>query len=423
LIDFGGISAKSILDFRIFPKTGEANGHPLVRFPSFWDIQRNMKRNRLFICIALVIFLLAASIYIACSQDFYRADGSDFFSLWLAPHLLLQGQDPYRSDVWVPAHDTFGARWISDPTFLYPLPLAVLLLPFGIFPLDVAAVLWVFLSLAAIMLVARKLIASWLPGKLLPYLLPALAGILLFRPTFLTLLVGQMEILLLLCLAGAAWLWEGGEWLKGGLLVSVVVLKPQIGLPLLALAGLWLLVHRRWTGLAGMGLAALGLFALGAVFDIGWVGRWLSIGQGKVSGVFGYSPTVWGVAATVCRHQYPCTSLLGGVLSIVVVAGGLWILLPRKELHPMNAIGVIIPVALLTTPYLWAYTQVLLIIPILLVMGRMYHRKLPYLLVATFPLTMAVLAFILLFVAVGLGTDVWSAAVPLASLILLGFLT
>jgi hypothetical protein len=382
-----------------------------------------VKKYYIIIYILFTVLLLAASFYIVRSQDYYRAEGGDFFSLWLAPHLLLQGQDPYRADIWVPAHDTFGARWISDPTFLYPLPLAVLLLPFGIFPLDVAAVLWVFLSLAAILLVARMLISSWLPGQLMPYLLPALAGIILFRPTFLTLLVGQMEILLLLCLAGTAWLWEGGEWLKGGLLASVVVLKPQIGLPLLALTSLWLLFHRRWAGLAGMGLAALALFALGAVFDIGWVGRWLSIGQGKVSGVFGYSPTVWGVAATVCRHQYPCTSLLGGVLSIVVVAGGLWILLPRKVLRPMNAIGVIIPVALLTTPYLWAYTQVMLMIPILLVMGRMYQRKLPYLLVATFPLTMAVLAFALLFVAVGLGSDVWSAAVPLASLILLGFLT
>jgi hypothetical protein len=381
-----------------------------------------MQNFRVYIYILLTALLLAASFFIARSQDFYRAEGSDFFSLWLAPHLLLQGQDPYLTDIWVPAHDTFGARWISDPTFLYPLPLAVLLLPFGVFPLDVAAVLWVFLSLVAVLLVARKLIASWQPGQLLPYLLPALAGIMLFRPTFLTLLVGQMEILLLLCLGGTALLWERGKWLKGGLLASVVMLKPQIGLPLLALTGLWLLVHRRWTGLAGMGLAALILFAIGAVFDIGWVDRWLSIGQGKVSGVFGYTPTVWGVSATVCHHQHPCTSLLGGVLSIVVVTAGLWILLPRKVLHPMNAIGVIIPVVLLTTPYLWAYTQVMLIIPILLVMGKMYQRKLPYMLVATFPLAMAVWAFALLFVAVGLGSDVWSAAVPLASLVLLGFL-
>jgi hypothetical protein len=381
-----------------------------------------MQNFRVYIYILLTALLLAASFFIARSQDFYRAEGSDFFSLWLAPHLLLQGQDPYLTDIWVPAHDTFGARWISDPTFLYPLPLAVLLLPFGVFPLDVAAVLWVFLSLVAVLLVARKLIASWQPGQLLPYLLPALAGIMLFRPTFLTLLVGQMEILLLLCLGGTALLWERGKWLKGGLLASVVMLKPQIGLPLLALTGLWLLVHRRWTGLAGMGLAALILFAIGAVFDIGWVDRWLSIGQGKVSGVFGYSPTGWGVSATVCHHQHPCTSLLGGVLSIVVVTAGLWILLPRKVLHPMNAIGVIIPVVLLTTPYLWAYTQVMLIIPILLVMGKMYQRKLPYMLVATFPLAMAVWAFALLFVAVGLGSDVWSAAVPLASLVLLGFL-
>ena len=382
-----------------------------------------MKNYRLCLFILSAAILLAASFFIARSQDFYRAEGSDFFSLWLAPHLLLHGQDPYRADIWVPAHDTFRARWISDSTFLYPLPLAVLLLPFGILPLDAAAVCWVFISLAAILPAAWKLTASWQPVQILPYLLPALAGIYLFRPTFLTFLVGQMEILLLLGLVGAAWLWERGMWLRGGLLSSVLLIKPQIGLPLLALVGVWLLARRRWAGLAGMGLGALALFALGAIFDVGWVGRWLSIGQGKVSGVFGYSPTVWGVSATVCHHQSPCTPLLGSVLAIVVVVGGLWIVLRRKLHQPMDVMGVTIPVALLATPYLWAYTQVLLVFPILLVMGRLYRRRMPYLLVATFPLAMAVLAFILLFVAVGLGTDVWSAVVPLASLVLLGLLT
>jgi hypothetical protein len=383
----------------------------------------NMKKFHPIIYIFLAILLLFASFYIARSQDFYRAEGSDFFSLWLAPHLLLHGQDPYHADTWIPAHDTYGAGWISDSTFLYPLPLAVLLLPFGIFPLDIAALLWVFISLGVIILVTWKLIAAWQPGQILPYLLPALAGIILFRPTFLTILVGQVEILLLLCLAVTAWLWEHGDWLFGGMVVSVVLLKPQIGLPLLALLCVWLLTRKIWAGLAGIGVAVLALYALGAIFDIRWVGRWLSIGQGKVSGVFGYSPTIWGISATICRHPEVCTSILGGVLSIIVVSAGLWIILQRKELHPMDVIGVVIPVALLVTPYLWAYTQVLLVIPILLVMGRLHQLKLPYLLVATYPLAMAVLAFILLFVAVGLGTDVWSATVPLASLVLLGVLT
>ena len=379
-----------------------------------------MKSQRIFLTSLLSALFLSASFYIAQSQDFYRAEGSDFFSLWLAPHLLLQGEDPFRADVWIPAHDAYGARWVSDSTFLYPLPLAVLLLPVGVFPLDIAAVIWVLLSLAAILWVTWRLITSWQREKALSYLLPALAGILLFRPTFLTLLVGQIEILLLLCLAGTAWLWERGKWLWGGMLAAVVALKPQIGLPLLALLAVWLLARRYWNGLVGMGLAALLLFGLGAVFDVGWVGRWLSIGQGKVSGVFGYSPTVWGLADTVCQRQGVCTSILGGGFSIAVIAGCLWMILRRKSLRPLQVIGVVISAALLVTPYLWAYTQVLLVIPILLVVEELYRRKIPYLLVATFPLAMAVLAFILLFVAVGLESDIWSAMVPLASLVLLG---
>jgi hypothetical protein len=381
-----------------------------------------VKNHRLFLLLLLAAILLAASLFIARSRDFYRADGSDFFSLWLAPTLLLQGQDPYNPDTWIPAHDTFGARWISDPTFLYPLSLAVLLLPLGILSLDMAAWLWVFFSLTALLLVTRNLIVYWKPENIFPYFLPALAGILLFRPTFLTLLVGQMEILLLLCLVGVTCFWKRADWLAGGMLSSVVLVKPQIGLPLLGFSGLWLLARRRWTGLAGMGLGVLTLFALGEVFDLGWVGHWLAIGQDKVSGVFEYSPTLWGVAATICRRQSAGTLLLGGALVAVVVAAGMWIIARRGSMNPVEVMAVIIPVSLLVTPYLWAYTQVLLISPILLVMGSLYRRGLPYLLVATFPLAMAVLAFGLLFVAVGLGTDVWSAGVPLASLVLLGLL-
>lgn len=382
-----------------------------------------MKNRRAIYFAGLAVLLLSISFVIARSQDFYRAEGSDFFSLWLAPHLLLQGHNPYRADLWIPAHAAYGARWISDATFLYPLPLAVLLLPLGILPLEPAAVIWVFISLAAIWLANWKLIASWRPDPFLAYLLPSLAGIFLFRPTILTFLVGQMEILLLLSLVGTARLWGRGAWLEGGLLSSVVILKPQIGLPMLGLLGIWLLVRQRWSGLAGMGLGALTLYALGAIFDSSWAGRWLSIGQDKVSGVFGFSPTGWGVAAALCHHQYPCASILGGVLSFTAAAAGLWIILCSQSRTPLNVIGVIIPVSLLATPYLWAYTQVLLVIPILLAMGSLYCRRLPYLLVATFPLGMAVLAFGLLFVAVSLGNDVWSAFVPLISLLLLGLLT
>lgn len=373
----------------------------------------------LFFCLAL---LLIPSFYLAQSLDYYRAEGSDFFSLWLAPHLILQGRDPYRADIWIPAHDTYGSRWISDSTFLYPLPLALLLVPFGILPLDLAAILWVFILFMALCFTIWKLIATWRPDPFLPYLLPALAGIVLFRPTFLTFLVGQIEILFLLCLVGVIVLWQHNAWLEGGMLASVVLVKPQIGLPLIGLLFLWLLARQRWSGLFGIGLGALSLFILGTLIDIHWVSTWLSIGQGKVSGVFEYTPTAWGVSATICHIHYPCTTILGGLFTIIVLAASLLIILRAHSSEPMHVMSVVIPVALLVTPYLWSYTQVLLIIPILHIMGRLHNKGLPYLLVATYPLLMAILAFIALFIAVALGSDVWSAVVPLASLLLLGFL-
>ena len=84
-------------------------------------------------------------------QSISYAD-SDFFSFWYAGHSVLTGNDPYNESYWVNERSQFGAVWVSDATFLYPLPLAVLLVPLGLFPLLWAYTLWVALSLVLALL-------------------------------------------------------------------------------------------------------------------------------------------------------------------------------------------------------------------------------------------------------------------------------
>ena len=136
--------------------------------------------NKIWPIIGLImvggVFLLV-SAKIVYSQKYVD---TDFFSFWLAGYSLLHGEDPYSTVWWISAHDAFGAEWISDETFLYPLSLAIFFIPFGLLPLDKAFVLWIVLSqfmiLFAVMLLLIR--ANWQEHK--QYLLPILAGVFLF---------------------------------------------------------------------------------------------------------------------------------------------------------------------------------------------------------------------------------------------------
>jgi len=75
-------------------------------------------------------------------------------------------------------------------------------------------------------------------------------------------------------------------------------------------------------------------------------------------------------------------------------------------------------VVLLITPYLWAYDQILLILPLAVVVMGMAESGIGYLRAALIPLGISVLALGLLFLAGSFGSDVWSAVVPLAILAL-----
>jgi hypothetical protein len=82
----------------------------------------------------------------------------------------------------------------------------------------------------------------------------------------------------------------------------------------------------------------------------------------------------------------------------------------------------IVSVAMLLTPYVWAYDQVLLVVPILAVMLELYRRKAKYFWTSTFPLLMTYLAAALLFLSLEVGTDAPAAGLPMISFAILSWL-
>jgi hypothetical protein len=369
----------------------------------------------------LGVLLVCSILFYAAVKIVYSLDypDSDFFSFWLAGRMNWENRDPYLESQWLDGHTRFGAQWVSDRTFLYPLPLAVLFAPFGLLPLDLAYIFWVFLS--EIMIIASVYLTAllWKPPRIAPYILPALAAVFLFRPVLITLRNGQLGALLLFIITAAVFLLEKDHWMAGGLLLPLLILKPQLGFPLLIILNLWLLVRKKYATLAGELFSGTALFLLGWIRNPAWAIEFLKIGGDKVNQAFGNAPTLWGNASFLCRGNLTCSLSLGALFSSVLVAGTVFFLLKRQlSMTPAWAASIFIPAALLITPYSWAYDHCLLIAPLFVIFLHLVRKDAPYLLSSLFILGFTILSLCLLIVAVLLGTDVWASLEALVILVL-----
>ena len=147
-------------------------------------------------------------------------------------------------------HHAFGVTWIPNQAYVYPLPLSLLFVPLGLLPLHQAFIVWVALSIMMILAALTLLLKTQAGSGLLASHYSA--GIIFFRPTILTLFTGQISGWLLLLLAITATLWENGKWEWGGLLLPLLMLKPNLGAPLVVLLGLWLLFQKRYKAILAM---------------------------------------------------------------------------------------------------------------------------------------------------------------------------
>ena len=128
-------------------------------------------------------------------------------------------------------------------------------------------------------------------------------------------------------------------------------------------------------------------------------------GMAKAGNFFRYTPTWWGQAANFCHWKDPCTNNLGLAGSILICFLGIWLVFRNhKKWEVWQAACIGIFVALQVTPYLWAYDQILLLLPILLITKYLFRSK-KELLAAIFPLFISLFSFLFLFIAVQSGKD------------------
>lgn len=375
----------------------------------------------LLIWMVVLIPVFGISAWLIVSRLNYR--DSDFFTFWLAGRLLSVAQNPYDSSLWLAGHRLYGAAWIPNSIFPYPLPLAIAALPLGVFDLKSGYFLWISLSQVFITL-SIYLSVNWDSTVRFKFLfVPLLLGAFLFRPTLVALRNGQISAFLLLLLALVSFLWTRRRWWQGAVLVSLLVFKPTIGLPVAGLCILYLFVQKQYRAI-GTSLLTLVLMAVaGWLIDPEWIGKFLAVGGGKFNETFGYNPSIWGLSGFICQQSRLCTVTVGSLFSIAIIAATLLLIAVRgKWCSPPLVLGLVVPVSLLITPYLWAYDQILLLVSVCLIVELLARKGYPFLMAASFPILFSLVSLFLLYLANISGHDAWSAGISFIAISLILFL-
>jgi len=244
---------------------------------------------------------------------------------------------------------------------VYPPQTALLFAPLTVISYGKAASIWALLSIAAYLLIVRAAIR--ITGGPIADDSLLWAGALAFPPFWLTVMNGQVTLILLGAFF-AAWiaLRRRQNFLAGAAL-GLVAIKPQFGLPLVVVV----IAGREWAMLAG---AAASVATQAAVV-------WLTMGSDALWGYWTFIPAILGNADVLEAKPFnshsirSLTGLLPGPIGAMVwtVASG-WVLWRVAQVWrstaPLNIrLGTTILAAVLVNPHLIVYDATVLVLPLI----------------------------------------------------------
>ena len=360
--------------------------------------------------IIITLSLIGGMIFLRTQMSkTFDYQNSNFAFFWLSGRMILQGESPYNETQYLAGHDTYGIKWRPNNIFPYPLPLALIFIPFGLISLANAYILWQIVSLVSIALIIFILLNHWKESAQRRLLIPIFAFMFFFGPLYLTLFTGSIGAIAALVILGAILLFEKDKSLLAGIVLSLTILKPPQGLPILLLAGIWFLARRDWKAILGVAIGGISLLLIGMIQDPLWAIKFLGASQAVMDRTQGVHSNVWAFSYLACGGASPCSTLLGGTLGLVLLGlGGFFLWQHQAKVTAWEAFNIIIPIAFVSTIYLWAYDQLTYIIPIVWIVGTLVERTKSYIHAFLFLIVLDVFSFYALVQQAATDKDLWS---------------
>jgi Glycosyltransferase family 87 len=336
----------------------------------------------------------------------------NFFTFWLPGHMLLEGENPYNEAQWLDNHVSYGVTWIPNSIFPYPLPLAGFLIPLGLLSFREALFVWGFISQSILAISVYLLLFHWKDSaqrNLFPLLV---IGYIFFGPVYLTLRTGSIGTFPLGILILSILLIEKEKSLLMGIVLSLLILKPPQGLPILILSGVWLLARSNWKAILGMVIGGLLLLFIGILIDPLWVPKFIGAGQAVLDRTLGNQSNVWSYSYLFCHQAQPCTNVLGMLGTLLLLGWGSFFLWRNHAwLTPWETFNIIIPIGFVSSVYLWMYDQLPYIIPITWIAAKLVEKTKTYIFTFLFLIVLEVIPFFLLAQLATTGKDLWNISI------------
>ena len=370
-------------------------------------MQKNIQK---IIGIILTLFLIGGMIFIRAriSASSFDFQSSNFTFFWLAGRMILEGENPYNETQYLKGHETHGIKWQPNRIFPYPLPLAIIFIPLGFLSLPAAYVTWQVITLIVVAATIFLLLNHWKQEAPRRLLVPVFASMFFFGPLYLTLHTGSVGALAILAIVGAIFLFERDKSLLAGIVLSLTILKPPQGLTILLLAGVWFLARRDWKAIYGVAIGGVALLVIGLIQDPFWVTKFFGASQAVMDRTLGVHSNVWAFGYLACGGASPCSTLLGAAGSVTLLGIGGFFLWKNQARPAWEAFNVIIPIAFVSTIYLWAYDQIPYLIPIVWIIGSLVERMKSYIHAFIFLIVLELFSFYALAQQALTDKDLWS---------------
>jgi Glycosyltransferase family 87 len=356
--------------------------------------------------IILAAVFLFNSLQNSSHEDYHN---SNFLKFWVAGHMILTGQNPYDSAQWYNEHIKLGATQVPDKIFLYPFPQAYFLVPLALIPIAESFIIWGIISQAILAATCFVLLNQFAKAERYRLFYPLVVFLLFFGPIYLSLQVGSIGTIALAVLMVAILLLERKKPLLAGIVLSVLILKPSQGLPILFLAGCWFLFKQDWKIITGMGAGGLILLLSGLIIEPHWIQEFLNNSQAVSDRTLGLQSNIYSFAYLSCNKNINCMRIAGTIGLIFSLGLGVYYLwLNRERLSTWEAINIIVPLGFVSTIYLWSYDQLLYIFPIVWITVELVKTTKSYLVAFIFLIGLDILSFSALAVQAETHTDLLS---------------
>lgn len=220
------------------------HGHRIERHPAIAAL-----------IIGLLVFTIGATVV---EVPYLGANGAmvDFDAFYIVSQMIAEGRlsEAYDPDIMMERQSALAGKTIFMP-WTYPPPFDLVVVPFAMVPRGLSYAIFMLVTLAAYVLVLRRLSGPYLSSVLLA----------IFPALLVVTRVGQNGLMIAAIIGlFALWWLDDRSRTKAGLPLGLLVIKPHLGIGI----GFLVLVSGHWRTLA-MGFATVGVVALLSLLAFG----------------------------------------------------------------------------------------------------------------------------------------------------------